>query len=45
MEMALNALMALDDSWPFRDPVDPEDVPDYYDVIKVGLPSFPISLA
>lgn len=22
------------DAWPFRDPVDARDVPDYYDVIK-----------
>jgi hypothetical protein len=35
MDIALKALMALDESWPFREPVDAEDVPDYYDVIKV----------
>jgi hypothetical protein len=22
------------DAWPFKDPVDPRDVPDYYDIIK-----------
>ena len=22
------------DAWPFRDPVDAHDVPDYYDIIK-----------
>ncbi len=38
MDVALDALVALDDTWPFREPVDPEDVPDYYDVIKVGPP-------
>ena len=25
-------------SWPFREPVDLEEVPDYLNVIKVGVP-------
>ncbi|CAK0784458.1 hypothetical protein CVIRNUC_007662 [Coccomyxa viridis] len=33
MQAAWQALLAHEDSWPFREPVDPEDVPDYYDVI------------
>ena len=37
MQAAWQALVAHEDSWPFREPVDPEDVPDYYDVIKVLL--------
>ena len=37
MQAAWQALLAHEDSWPFREPVDPEDVPDYYDVIKVLL--------
>ncbi len=35
MQDAWQALNAHEDSWPFREPVDPEDVPDYLDVIKV----------
>lgn len=35
MQAAWQALDAHEDSWPFREPVSPEDVPDYYDVIKV----------
>lgn len=35
MGRALGALRQLDDSWPFREPVDAQDVPDYYDIIKV----------
>lgn len=35
MERAWRALHSLDDSWPFREPVDAEDVPDYYDIVKV----------
>ncbi|CAL5229703.1 g13075 [Coccomyxa viridis] len=34
MQDAWQALNAHEDSWPFREPVDPEDVPDYLDVIK-----------
>ena len=35
MQDAWQALNAHEDSWPFREPVDAEDVPDYLDVIKV----------
>ena len=35
MQDAWQALNAHEDSWPFREPVDPEDVPDYLEVIKV----------
>lgn len=38
MQDAWQVLNAHEDSWPFREPVDPEDVPDYYDVIKVWSP-------
>lgn len=38
MERAWRALHSLDDSWPFREPVDGEDVPDYYDIVKVWAP-------
>jgi hypothetical protein len=37
MQDAWQALHAHEDSWPFREPVDPDDVPDYFDVIKVVL--------
>lgn len=34
-QRALHAAVAEHpDSWPFRDPVDPDIVPDYYDVVK-----------
>jgi hypothetical protein len=36
MQNVWQALNTHEDSWPFREPVDTEDVPDYYDVIKVG---------
>ena len=36
MARALGALRQLDDSWPFREPVDAQDVPDYYDIVKVA---------
>ncbi|KAK9908401.1 hypothetical protein WJX75_007347 [Coccomyxa subellipsoidea] len=34
MERAWRALYSLDESWPFREAVDAEDVPDYYDIVK-----------
>jgi hypothetical protein len=34
METTLNDLLRNNRSWPFRLPVDANDVPDYYDVIK-----------
>jgi len=35
MQDAWQALNTHEDSWPFREPVDAEDVLDYYDIIKV----------
>lgn len=29
------------DAWPFREPVDARDVPDYYDVIKDPMGKWP----
>ena len=31
------------DAWPFKDPVDAREVPDYYDIIKdpIGTESIP----
>lgn len=34
MNQVLKELVAIDESVYFRDPVLPEDVPDYYDIIK-----------
>lgn len=36
----LSDLVANSLSWPFREPVKPEDVPDYYDVIKNPMGMF-----
>jgi hypothetical protein len=33
----MEALRAHEKVWPFLDPVDREQVPDYYDVIKSAL--------
>ena len=30
----LKIVYSNDNSWPFREPVDPKKVPDYYDIIK-----------
>jgi hypothetical protein len=30
----MKTLLDHENSWPFRKPVDPKKVPDYYDVIK-----------
>lgn len=35
LEQLLDAYVAQDDSWPFREPVPVTIAPDYYDVIKV----------
>ena len=35
MQAALDEVRQHDDAWPFQDPVDRHDVPDYYEVIKV----------
>ncbi|MCO5602205.1 hypothetical protein L7F22_056333 [Adiantum nelumboides] len=34
MRMLLKAVVEHADAWPFKDPVDPREVPDYYDIIK-----------
>uniref|UniRef100_A0A061RH03 histone acetyltransferase n=1 Tax=Tetraselmis sp. GSL018 TaxID=582737 RepID=A0A061RH03_9CHLO len=34
MALALDEICKCEDSWPFREPVDQNDVPDYYDVVK-----------
>ena len=34
MENTLKSVIENPDSWPFREPVDGKEVPDYYDVIK-----------
>lgn len=31
------------DAWPFKEPVDARDVPDYYDIIKDPMGKIPIS--
>lgn len=30
----LNDLLKLEESWPFKEPVDANEVPDYYDLVK-----------
>ncbi|KAF8635220.1 hypothetical protein AX17_003996 [Amanita inopinata Kibby_2008] len=37
MERLLKDLRAHPQAWPFLSPVNAEDVPDYYDVIKIGM--------
>lgn len=44
MERAWRALYSLDESWPFREAVDAEDVPDYYDIVKVSHQSSCVAL-
>jgi hypothetical protein len=34
MGRALGMLRGLEDAWPFREAVDPREVPDYYEIIK-----------
>jgi histone acetyltransferase len=34
LQHILNAIKNHESAWPFQDPVNPEDVPDYYDIIK-----------
>lgn len=34
MRTLLKAVVEHADAWPFKDPVDPREVPDYYDIIK-----------
>ncbi|KAI5077371.1 hypothetical protein GOP47_0007195 [Adiantum capillus-veneris] len=34
MRILLKAVVEHADAWPFKDPVDPREVPDYYDIIK-----------
>ena len=36
MGAALAMMRRHDDAWPFRDPVSRAEVPDYYDIIRVG---------
>ena len=36
MGAALAILRRHEDAWPFRDPVSRAEVPDYYDIIRVG---------
>ena len=35
MSLVLAALQAQEESWPFREPVPADEVPDYYTIIKV----------
>lgn len=37
MEDALALLQRHEDAWPFLEPVDVRDVPDYLDIIKVSM--------
>jgi histone acetyltransferase len=37
MNQILKELNNIDESGPFREPVDAEDVPDYYDIIKTPM--------
>jgi hypothetical protein len=39
MNQILAALVAIDESVHFREPVDARDVPDYYDVVQVWPPA------
>jgi hypothetical protein len=32
------------DAWPFKEPVDSRDVPDYYDIIKDPIGEFKIQM-
>jgi histone acetyltransferase len=32
------------DAWPFKEPVDSRDVPDYYDIIKDPIGEFELQL-
>ena len=32
--LTLQSMNEHPDAWPFKDPVDSRDVPDYYDIIK-----------
>ncbi|CAM0912674.1 unnamed protein product [Alopecurus aequalis] len=34
MRLLLKSLIDHTDAWPFKEPVDPRDVPDYYNIIK-----------
>lgn len=34
MRSLLKSMQEHSDAWPFKEPVDPRDVPDYYDIIK-----------
>ncbi|KAH7285928.1 hypothetical protein KP509_33G051500 [Ceratopteris richardii] len=34
LRTVLKAVFEHGDAWPFKDPVDPREVPDYYDIIK-----------
>ncbi len=34
----VRSLQAQVEAWPFLEPVDARDVPDYYDIIKVSYP-------
>jgi hypothetical protein len=36
MGAALAMMRRHEDAWPFRDPVSRAEVPDYYDIIRVG---------
>ena len=37
MRAALGSLSTHEDAWPFQEAVGADEVPDYYDIIKVGL--------
>lgn len=42
MTKALEEICSHEDSWPFLEPVDANDVPDYYDVVKVRAKFFAV---
>jgi histone acetyltransferase len=44
MRATLRSVSDHADSWPFSDPVDPQEVPDYYEIIKEPMDLHSIGL-